>query len=228
MCSDRRESGAGPVSQSLFERAERVLAGGVNSPVRAFAAVGGTPFFTRRGRGAELEDEDGRRYLDFVSSWGPLILGHAHHEVVEAVARAAADGTSFGTPCRPEVELAEAVVATYPGLETVRFVSSGTEATMSAIRLARGATGRDGIVKFSGCYHGHADHLLVAAGSGLATFGKPSSAGVPEAIAGLTHVLPLDDEEALQSLFASRGEEIAAVIIEPVPANNGLLLQRPA
>lgn len=214
-------------SDKLFERAESVLAGGVNSPVRAFGAVGGTPFFTRRGAGATLEDEDGRRYLDFMSSWGPLILGHAHSEVVEAVSRAAADGTSFGTPCRAEVELAEATVAAYPGLEQLRFVSSGTEATMSAVRLARGATGRDVIVKFSGCYHGHADHLLVAAGSGLATYGKPSSAGVPEAFASLTRVLPLDDEEALQELFRREGDEIAAVIIEPIPANHGLLPQRP-
>ena len=219
-------SHVGPVSEELFARAVRVLAGGVNSPVRAFRAVGGSPFFVRSGQGSSIEDEDGRRYLDFVSSWGPLILGHAHCEVIEAVQRAAAAGTTFGAPCRAEVELAEAVVDCYPGLEQLRFVSSGTEATMSAVRLARGATGRDLIVKFSGCYHGHADHLLVAAGSGLATFGHPSSAGVPEAFASLTRVLPLDDEDRVNALFAEEGEHIAAVIIEPIPANNGLLIQR--
>ncbi|MEE8367831.1 MAG: glutamate-1-semialdehyde 2,1-aminomutase [Thermoanaerobaculia bacterium] len=218
---------AGPVSRDLFKRAVRVLAGGVNSPVRAFGAVGGTPLFVRCGEGAFIEDEDHRRYLDFVSSWGPLILGHAHREVVDAVQHAAAEGMTFGAPCRAEVDLAEAVVDCYPGLEQLRFVSSGTEATMSAVRLARGATGRDVIVKFSGCYHGHADHLLVAAGSGLATFGKPSSAGVPEEFARLTRVLPLDDETRLQALFDDEGQSIAAVIVEPVPANNGLLIQRP-
>ncbi len=217
---------AGPNSQELFDRAQRVLPGGVNSPVRAFRSVGGTPLVMRRGRGAEIEDVDGRRYVDFVNSWGPLILGHAHPEVVEAVARTAADGMSFGAPCRQEVELAEKVVAFYPGLEQVRFVSSGTEAVMSAVRLARGVTGRELIVKFAGCYHGHVDHLLVAAGSGLVTFGQPSSAGVPEAFAGLTRVLPLDDASRLEELFAREGDKVAAVIVEPIPANNGLLLQR--
>ncbi len=217
---------AGPRSHELFRRAQDVIPGGVNSPVRAFRAVGGTPLFLARGAGAEIEDADGRRYLDFVGSWGPLILGHAHPEVVDAVTAAAQRGMTFGAPCQGEVELAEAVVAAYPGLEQVRFVSSGTEATMSAIRLARGATGRDLLVKFSGCYHGHADHLLVAAGSGLVTFGQPNSAGVPEAFASLTRVLPLDDEAALRDLFAREGNRIAAVIIEPIPANNGLLLQR--
>jgi glutamate-1-semialdehyde 2,1-aminomutase len=209
-----------------MRRAERVLPGGVSSPVRAFRAVGGTPLVLRRGQGAEVEDVDGRRYLDFVGSWGPLILGHAHPVVVEAIVAAAARGTSFGAPGEMEIELAERVVASYPGLDQVRFVSSGTEATMSAIRLARGATGRDRIVKFSGCYHGHADHLLVSAGSGLVTFGQPSSAGVPEAFARETVVLPLDDEERFTSLMRQSGSQIAAVIIEPVPANNGLLLQR--
>jgi glutamate-1-semialdehyde 2,1-aminomutase len=185
---------AGPLSRALFERALRVIPGGVNSPVRAFGAVGGTPLFLRQASGAEVVDADGRRYLDFVGSWGPLILGHAHPEVLEAIEVAARGGTTFGAPCAAEVELAEAVVAAYPGLEQVRFVSSGTEAVMSAIRLARGVTGRDLVLKFSGCYHGHADHLLVAAGSGLVTFGRPSSAGVPAAFAGLTRVLPLDDE----------------------------------
>jgi glutamate-1-semialdehyde 2,1-aminomutase len=210
----------------LYERARRVTPGGVNSPVRAFRAVEGVPRFISRGEGAYIVDEEGKRYLDFVGSWGPLILGHAHPEVIEAIQNKAALGTTFGAPCRAEIELAEAVVAAYPGLEQVRFVSSGTEATMSAIRLARGATGRDLIVKFSGCYHGHADHLLVAAGSGLVTAGQPSSAGVPKDFAALTRVLPLDDEEALNALFAAEGERIAAVIIEPIPANNGLLLQR--
>jgi len=203
-----------------------VIPGGVNSPVRAFRAVGGTPLFFVSGRGAHLTDADGRRYLDLVCSWGPLILGHAHPAVVEAVTRACHQGTTFGAPCRAEVELAERVVASYPGIEQVRLVSSGTEAVMSAIRLARAFTGRDLIVKFSGCYHGHADHLLVAAGSGLATFGRPSSAGVPEAFTACTRVLPLDDEAAVDALFARDGERIAAVIIEPLPANHGLLPQR--
>ncbi len=210
----------------LYERARRSIPGGVNSPVRAFRAVGGTPRFFAKGEGAYVVDEEGKRYLDFMNSWGPLILGHAHPEVIGAIQEKAALGTTFGAPCRAEIELAEAVIAAYPGLEQVRFVSSGTEATMSAIRLARGATGRDLIVKFSGCYHGHADHLLVAAGSGLVTAGQPSSAGVPKAFAALTRVLPLDDEAKLQALFAAEGSRIAAVIIEPVPANNGLLLQR--
>ncbi len=221
-----RDAGGGPESRRWFARAERVTPGGVDSPVRAFGAVGGTPLVIREARGATIVDVDGREYVDFVGSWGPLILGHAHPKVVEAVAAACARGTSYGAPCMPEIELAEEVVAAYPGLEQVRFVSSGTEAVMSAIRLARGATGRELIVKFSGCYHGHADHLLVAAGSGLATFGQPSSAGVPAAFAGLTRVLPLDDEAALDALFAAEGDRIAAVIIEGVPANNGMLMQR--
>jgi glutamate-1-semialdehyde 2,1-aminomutase len=219
---------AGPESRALYERARRVIPGGVNSPVRAYGAVGGTPLFIERAAGARLVDVDGREYLDFVGSWGPLILGHAHPEVIDAVHTAANAGTTYGAPCRAEVELAEAIVAAYPGLEQVRCVSSGTEAVMSAVRLARAATGREVIVKFSGCYHGHADHLLVAAGSGLATFGRPSSLGVPDAFAGLTRVVPLDDEAALAALFAREGDRIAAVLIEPVPANHGLLLQRPA
>jgi glutamate-1-semialdehyde 2,1-aminomutase len=224
--SDRSEGGAGPASRAWFERALAVLPGGVNSPVRAFRAVGGTPLVVASGEGAEIVDVDGRRYLDFVGSWGPLVLGHADPEVVAAIADAARRGTSFGAPCAAEVELAEAIVAAYPGLEQVRCVSSGTEAVMSAVRLARGATGRDRIVKFAGCYHGHADPLLVAAGSGLATFGRPSSAGVPDAVAGLTSVLPLDDDEALEALFAREGSRIAAAIVEPIPANHGLLVQR--
>lgn len=219
---------AGERSRELFARAQRVIPGGVSSPVRAFRAVGGTPLFLRDASGAYVEDVDGRRFLDFVGSWGPLVLGHAHPEVLAAIQRASEHGTSYGAPCEAEVELAETVVGCYPGLEQVRFVSSGTEAVMSAIRLARGATGRDLVVKFAGCYHGHVDHLLVAAGSGLVTFGQPSSAGVPEAFAGLTRVLSLDDEDAVEALFAEDGDRIAAVIVEPVPANNGLLLQRPA
>jgi glutamate-1-semialdehyde 2,1-aminomutase len=213
-------------SAELYERASRVIPGGVSSPVRAFRAVGGNPLFIARGEGKYLYDADGQRYLDFVNSWGALILGHAHPVVVGAISEACRHGTTFGAPCAPEVELAERITASYPGLEQVRFVSSGTEAVMSAIRLARAATKRDLIVKFAGCYHGHADHLLVSAGSGLATFERPSSAGVPEAFVACTRILPLDDEQALRELFAREGKKIAAVIIEPVPANHGLLLQR--
>jgi len=215
-----------PRSAELYDRACRVIPGGVSSPVRAFRAVGGTPLFIARGAGSQVFDADGRAYLDFVSSWGPLILGHAHPAVVAAVTEAVARGTTYGAPCPGEVELAERVVAAYPAAEQVRFVSSGTEAVMSAIRVARAFTARDLIVKFAGCYHGHADHLLVAAGSGLATFGRPSSAGVPEAFTACTRVLPLDDEQAAAQLFARDGARIAAVIIEPLPANHGLLPQR--
>ena len=203
-----------------------MLPGGVNSPVRAFRAVGGTPLVLRSACGAQVTDVDGNEYLDFVGSWGPLILGHAHPEVVDAVCSAATRGTTYGAPCEDEVLLAEHVVEAYPGIDQLRCVSSGTEAVMSAIRLARGATGRDGIVKFSGCYHGHSDSLLVKAGSGLATFGVPSSSGIPEASSRPTRVLELDDSEALRPLLRSQGGDIAAVIIEPMPANNGLLLQR--
>jgi glutamate-1-semialdehyde 2,1-aminomutase len=215
-------------SKTLYERACRVIPGGVNSPVRAFRAVGGTPLFIARGSGAYLYDADGRRYLDFVSSWGALILGHAHPAVIAAIRESSALGTTFGAPCAGEVELAERVTTSYPGLEQVRFVSSGTEAVMSAIRVARAFTGRDIIVKFAGCYHGHADHLLVAAGSGLATYGRPSSAGVPAAFVEYTRVLPLDDAMALRELFEREGSRIAAVVIEPLPANHGLLPQRQA
>ncbi len=215
-----------PRSDALYERACRVIPGGVSSPVRAFRAVGGTPLFMERGAGARIFDADGREYLDLVCSWGPLIAGHAHPAVVAAISGALARGTTFGAPCAAEVELAERVTAAYPAAEQVRFVSSGTEAVMSAIRVARAFTSRDLIVKFAGCYHGHADHLLVAAGSGLATFGKPSSAGVPEAFTACTRVLALDDEAALRTLFARDGARIAAVIIEPLPANHGLLPQR--
>jgi glutamate-1-semialdehyde 2,1-aminomutase len=214
-------------SEDWFAKAQRVLPGGVSSPVRAFGAVGGTPPVIASASGAQITDVDGRSYLDFVGSWGPLILGHSHPNVVKAVAKAVKQGMSYGAPCRAEIELAELVVDAYPGIEQVRFVSSGTEAVMSAVRLARGATGRDLIVKFSGCYHGHVDSLLVAAGSGLATFGRPSSDGVPENFTNLTRVLELDDDEGLADLFRTEGARIAAVIIEPVPANNGLLIQRP-
>src|SRR5450432_2109442 len=226
--NERNTASSHPRSDALYERACRVIPGGVSSPVRAFRAVGGTPLFMERGAGARIFDADGRGYLDLVCSWGPLIAGHAHPAVVSAVSAALTRGTTFGAPCAAEVELAERVVAAYPAAEQVRFVSSGTEAVMSAIRVARAFTGRDLIVKFAGCYHGHADHLLVAAGSGLATFGRPSSAGVPATFVAATRVLPLDDEEALRTLFAVEGDRIAAVIIEPTPANHGLLLQRRA
>ncbi|HLJ39197.1 MAG TPA: glutamate-1-semialdehyde 2,1-aminomutase [Steroidobacteraceae bacterium] len=213
-------------SARLFERACRAIPGGVSSPVRAFRAVGGTPLFITRGAGARVTDADGRTYLDLVCSWGPLIAGHAHPQVLAAIGAALARGTTFGAPCEAEVELAERIIAAYPAAERVRFVSSGTEAVMSAIRVARAFTGRDLIVKFAGCYHGHADHLLVAAGSGLATLGKPSSAGVPQAFTACTRVLPLDEEAAAEALFEREGARIAALIVEPVPANHGLLPQR--
>ncbi|RMH02365.1 MAG: glutamate-1-semialdehyde 2,1-aminomutase [Planctomycetota bacterium] len=218
---------AASVSAELYRRACRVMPGGVSSPVRAYRSVGGTPPFLAAGRGCRVRDEDGNEYLDFINSWGPLILGHAHPAVVEAVQQAAARGTSFGAPCRAETELAEKVVELSPVAERVRFVNSGTEATMSALRLARAATGRDGFVKFDGCYHGHGDPFLVKAGSGLATFGESSSAGVPADCARWTGVLPLDDEEALAAWFAAHGGETAAVFVEGIPANCGFLPQRP-
>ncbi|HEY1695374.1 MAG TPA: glutamate-1-semialdehyde 2,1-aminomutase [Polyangiaceae bacterium] len=214
-------------SRSLFERAARVIPGGVNSPVRAFRAVGGTPVFVARAEGATLHGADGRRYLDYVGSWGPMILGHAHPAVVEAVRDAATRGTSYGAPTELEVRYAEKLVALYPSMDMVRAVSSGTEATMSALRVARGFTRRDVVVKFEGCYHGHADFLLVKAGSGAATFGVPDSAGVPAPTAGNTATLPFNDEEALRALFASRGKEIAAVIVEPVVGNMGVVPPAP-
>lgn len=214
-------------SRALFERAQALLPGGVSSPVRAFKSVGGTPIFFARGQGALVWDEDDNRYIDYCMSWGPLALGHAPAPVVAAVTTAAAHGTSFGTPTAAEVALAETVTRLQPLAERVRFVSSGTEAVMSAVRVARGFTKRDLLVKFDGCYHGHADYLLVKAGSGLATSGQPDSAGVPASVAETTVVLPLDDAEAFKALMAARGREVAAVIIEPVPANCGLLLQRP-
>jgi len=213
-------------SKQLTALASRVTPGGVNSPVRAFKSVGGTPRVIKSGEGAFLTDVDGNRYLDFCCSWGPLILGHCDPDVVAAVQKQVAIGMTFGASTELEYELAEFIVSHVEPVEKVRFVSSGTEAVMSAIRLARGFTKRDLILKFEGCYHGHSDHLLVKAGSGLVTFGQPSSAGVPAAITSHTAVLPLDDEEALETFFREHGDKLAAVIIEGIPANNGLLIQR--
>jgi glutamate-1-semialdehyde 2,1-aminomutase len=209
-------------SEALFARAQAVTPGGVNSPVRAFNAVGGTPRFIRSGRGAWLTDVDGNEYVDLVCSWGALLLGHAHPEVQEAIAAAVARGTSYGTPTEPEVELAEEIVGRTP-IERVRFVSSGTEATMSAIRLARGFTGRDVVVKFAGCYHGHVDSLLAAAGSGVATFAIPGTPGVPASSTELTIVLPYNDRAAVDEVFAAHGDRIACVITEAAPGNMGVV-----
>jgi glutamate-1-semialdehyde 2,1-aminomutase len=206
-------------NEELFARAQRVIPGGVNSPVRAFRAVGGTPRFVRRAEGAYFWDAEGRRYIDYIGSWGPMILGHGHPAVLEAVLKAAADGFSFGAPTEREIELAEAIIALVPGLEQVRLVSSGTEAGMSALRLARGATGRSKIVKFEGCYHGHADALLVKAGSGLATFGHPTSAGVPAEVVQHTLVLEYNNLAQLDAAFDVHGREIACVMIEPIAGN---------
>lgn len=213
-------------SRELLEKSSKVIPGGVNSPVRAFKSVGGIPRFIERGEGAYLYDVDGNRYLDFCSSWGPLILGHGDPDVVTAVKKQAERGMTFGASTELEFKLADFIVRHVESIEKIRFVSSGTEAVMSAIRTARGYTGRDMILKFEGCYHGHSDHLLVKAGSGLVTFGQPSSAGVPESITSQTAVLPLDDEEALESFFNEHGDKLAAAIIEGIPANNGLLVQR--
>jgi glutamate-1-semialdehyde 2,1-aminomutase len=211
-------------SRQLFERAQARIPGGVNSPVRAFRAVGGTPVFFERASGAFLWDADGTRYIDYVGSWGPMLAGHGHPAVVEAVQEAASRALSFGAPTEAEVELAELLCRRVPSLELVRLVSSGTEATMSALRLARGFTGRSLIVKFEGCYHGHADSLLVKAGSGALTFGNPSSAGVPPEIAGQTLVLDYNDIPGLKNLFSTHGSKIAGVIVEPVAGNMNLVL----
>ena len=218
----------GQSNQQLFERAQKHIPGGVNSPVRAFRSVGGTPRFFAKGQGARVTDADGKTYLDYVGSWGPLILGHAHPEVVKAVQDAAADGLSFGAPTEREVEMADLLCEMLPSLDMVRLVSSGTEATMSAIRLARGHTGRDVLIKFEGCYHGHSDSLLVKAGSGLLTFGNPSSGGVPADLAQHTMVLDYNNVSQLEAAFAEHGEHIAAVIVEPVAGNMNLIAPQQA
>ncbi|HEX7671095.1 MAG TPA: glutamate-1-semialdehyde 2,1-aminomutase [Polyangiaceae bacterium] len=216
-----------PISRALLERAERLLPGGVNSPVRAFRAVGGSPVFVARAKGSKIVGADGREYVDYVGSWGPAILGHAHPSVVSAVQRAAENGLSFGAPTELEVKFAEEIVKRYPSIEMLRCVSSGTEATMSALRVARGFTGRDVIVKFDGAYHGHADALLVKAGSGAATFGAPDSAGVPSATVASTVTAPYNDVQSLRDLFDHQGPSIAAVIVEPVAGNMGCVPPAP-
>lgn len=212
---------------ALFERSRAVIPGGVNSPVRAFRAVGGTPRFVRRAKGAHFWDANDQRYIDYIGSWGPMILGHGHPAVVEAVQKAMLDGFSFGAPTEKETELAEMLIALVPSIEMVRLVSSGTEAAMSAIRLARGVTGRKIVVKFEGCYHGHADALLVKAGSGLATFGHPTSAGVPEEVVQHTRVLEFNDTQQLEELFAEHGQEIACVMLEPIAGNMNFVRAKP-
>ncbi|HEU4665677.1 MAG TPA: glutamate-1-semialdehyde 2,1-aminomutase [Dokdonella sp.] len=213
-------------NHELFQRAQARIPGGVNSPVRAFRSVGGEPFFTARADGAYLWDVEGTRYIDYVGSWGPMIVGHNHPSVRAAVERAIRDGLSFGTPCAAEVTMAETIADIVPSIDVVRMVNSGTEATMSAIRLARGHTGRQRIVKFEGCYHGHGDAFLVKAGSGALTLGVPTSPGVPKALADLTLTLPYNDLDAARELFAESGDEIAALIIEPVAGNMNCILPR--
>ncbi|PIQ99044.1 MAG: glutamate-1-semialdehyde-2,1-aminomutase [Nitrospinae bacterium CG11_big_fil_rev_8_21_14_0_20_45_15] len=213
-------------SEKLFIRAKEHIPGGVNSPVRAFNAVGGHPLFIEKAKGARITDVDGNVYIDYVGSWGPLILGHAHPKIVEAVISQAKKGTSFGAPHIAEIELAEKVTSAIPSMETVRMVNSGTEAVMSAIRLARGVTGRDLIVKFEGCYHGHADSLLVKAGSGVASLGIPDSPGVPADLAKQTLTLPYNDSEKVRELFALRGKDIACLIVEPIAGNMGVVLPK--
>lgn len=217
----------GPLSRKLFDVAKQWIPGGVNSPVRAFRNVGGEPFFVRKAAGSRIEDVDGKTYIDYIGSWGPNILGHAPVVVTNTIHEVAKSGISFGIPNPFEVEMARTVCEWVPSVEKVRMCNSGTEATMSAIRLARGFTGRDWIVKFDGCYHGHSDSLLVAAGSGALTHGEPDSAGVPAAFAAHTLVLPYNDLEALESAFASHGERIAAIIVESYPANAGLVFPMP-
>jgi glutamate-1-semialdehyde 2,1-aminomutase len=215
-------------SRGLFDKAQTLMPGGVSSPVRAFRSVGGHPLYMTKGEGAHLIDEDGNRYLDFVLAWGPLILGHAHAAVIEAVQKSVKDGLAFGTTHRHEVELAELILSGYAPFDRLRFVVSGTEAVATAIRLARGATGRSLVLKFEGCYHGHVDALMVKAGSGLATQGLPESAGVPAGVSGNTLVIELGDSAALKEVFAQHGKDIACAILEPLPANNGLLPQTDA
>lgn len=216
-----------PKSVELLARAERIIPGGVNSPVRAFRSVGGKPVFVARAEGAVLVGADGTTYTDYVGSWGPMILGHAHPAIVAAITSAAKHGTSYGAPTELEVRFAEKVIELYPSIEMLRAVSSGTEACMAALRVARGFTGREAIVKFEGCYHGHADFLLVKAGSGALTFGVPDSAGVPVPVAKATLTVPYNDVPALEALFAERGKEIAAVIVEPVVGNMGVVPPSP-
>jgi len=217
----------GPISDALWQRAQKRLVGGVNSPVRAFRGVGGEPFFVNKAQGCTITDVDGREYIDFVGTWGPAILGHAPQVVIDAVTETARHGTSFGIPNPLEVEMAETICSLVPSVQKVRMTNSGTEAVMSAIRLARGVTGRDRIVKFEGCYHGHVDSLLVKAGSGALTLGHPDSAGIPASLAALTSTIPFNDPEALKAVFRDKGSEIACVILEPVPANAGLYLPEP-
>jgi glutamate-1-semialdehyde 2,1-aminomutase len=214
-------------SKKLFEDAQRYLPGGVDSPVRAFKAVGGTPLFIKRGQGSRLYDEDGNEFIDYVGSWGPLILGHAHPRVVKAIKKAAEHGSSFGAPTELETTLAKLISEAMPSIEMLRFVSSGTEATMSAIRLARAFTGRNKVVKFAGCYHGHSDGLLAKAGSGMATLGIPSSPGVPAAVTADTLVAPYNNVEAVEQLFKDFASDIAAVIVEPIAGNMGVVLPQP-
>lgn len=212
-------------SDQFFEEAKRYLPGGVNSPVRAFRSVNGSPLFIRKGKGSRIWDEDNNEYIDFCCSWGPLILGHANDRVLGKVTEVMNNGTSFGAPNRYETELARMIVDNHRYLEKVRFVNSGTEAVMSAIRLARGYTGRSKVVKFEGCYHGHVDSLMVKAGSGLATLGTSTSAGIPQGFIEETIVLPLNDKDALNAVMEEHGQDVACIIVEPIPANNGLLLQ---
>jgi glutamate-1-semialdehyde 2,1-aminomutase len=211
-------------NKNLFELSQKFIPGGVNSPVRAFSSVGGTPIFFKKGLGSRLWDENDKQYIDYINSWGPMILGHSNPEVIKAVQEVAKNSLSFGAPTSKELDMAEMLVRLVPSMEQVRLVSSGTEATMSAIRVARGFTGRDRIVKFEGCYHGHADSLLVKAGSGALTFGQPSSAGVPKDVAKHTHTLSFNDTEVLKKCFSEMGDEIACVIIEPIVGNMNLIL----
>ncbi len=214
-------------SDALFKKAKTLIPGGVNSPVRAFGSVGSTPFFVRKAAGSKVWDEDGNRYIDYVASWGPMILGHAHPAVVDAIRKAARRGTSYGAPTAAEVEMAAAITRAFPSMDLVRMVSSGTEATMSAIRLARGTTGREKILKFEGCYHGHADSLLVKAGSGVATLGIPGSPGVPKGLAELTVTVPFNDLAAVKTAVKKHGKELACVIVEPAAGNMGLVPPAP-
>src|SRR5271169_4385885 len=215
-------------SSQLFAEALKFIPGGVNSPVRAFRAVGGQPFFVNQAKGAHLRDVDGNEYIDYVCTWGPAILGHAHPKIISAVKAAADHGTSFGIPNPQEVTMAKLICSLVPSVEKVRMTNSGTEACMSAIRLARGFTKRDKIIKFDGCYHGHADSLLVKAGSGALTFGHPDSAGVPAAFTQHTIVLPFNDMAAVKAAFRANKNKIAAIIVEPVPGNAGLYLPKPS